>query len=65
MDDLKSRLTSALQNLELLTKQLKETQDYSKQAELAYLLKDLVEEQISNETGLKDENTHYSISAPR
>lgn len=54
--ELKNRLSTTLQNMEKLTQQLRETKDYSQQAELYFLLNELIIEQTES----TDENSSYS-----
>ncbi len=66
MSKLNEKLAVTLKNLEKLTCQLRDTKDYSRQSEIAFLLKEIVQEQIlPTETITENENTYNSAHPTR
>jgi hypothetical protein len=54
-----------LHNIETLTKQLRETRDYSRTAETVYLMKELILEQTTEQLQPKDENSNHTTHQTR
>jgi hypothetical protein len=62
-NNISRELKVTLENLDKLLAQLRETKDYSKQAETVYFLKELILEQTGDDRF--DEDTHYSAHQTR